>query len=109
MKIHFVKIHLVAVTSLMGVSALLFAPSAAAEFDRAGYLRCLVSNSMSVGGLSIDSSSAARLGAEAYAALGEQPQTMAVTQQEATTLAKEHGLSESLTTLIVRCAQTLHS
>ncbi|MDP9166698.1 MAG: hypothetical protein M3O32_11675 [Actinomycetota bacterium] len=103
------KIHIVAVTSLMGALALLLAPSAAAEFDRAGYLRCIVSDAMSVGGLSIDSRSAAKLGAEAYAALGGQPQTTADAQQEAAALAKEHGLSESLTALIVRCAQTPHS
>jgi hypothetical protein len=99
------KIQIAAVTTTMGALALLLSPPASADFDRASYLRCMVSDAMSIGGLTVDSSTAAKIGAEAYAALGAQPQTKSVQKQEAVTLAKQHGLSESLATLIVQCAQ----
>jgi hypothetical protein len=101
------KIHIAAMTT-MGALALLLAAPASADFDRAGYLRCMVSSAMSIGGLPINSSTAAKIGAEAYEALGAQPPTKDVRQQEAVTIAKEHGLSDSLATLIVQCAQDPH-
>ncbi|MEU0495855.1 hypothetical protein [Mycobacterium sp. NPDC006124] len=98
------KIRIAALTSTMGALALLLAPSAAADFDRAGYLRCMVSDSMSVGGLGIDSSTAAKIGAEAYDALGGATPTKSAQEQEVAALSKQHGVSEPLATLIVRCA-----
>lgn len=97
------KIRIAAMASTVGALALLLAPSASADFDRAVYLRCMVSDSMSVGGLTIDSSSAAKIGAEAYAALGTGASKTAQ-QDEATSLAEKHGINESLATLIVKCA-----
>jgi hypothetical protein len=99
------KLHIAAVTTTVGALALLLAPQASAEFDRASYLRCMASDAMSVGGLSLDSSSAAKIGAEAYEAVGGQPQTAAVRQPEIAALMKEHQLSEAVATLIVHCAQ----
>ncbi|MBJ7340642.1 hypothetical protein [Mycolicibacterium sp.] len=97
------KIHVGVAATAMGALAMLSAPQASAEFDRAAYLRCMVSDSMSVGGLSLDSSSAAKLGAEAYAAVGGQSQS--AQQEEIAALAKKHQLSESVANLIVQCAQ----
>lgn len=97
------KTRIAAVTSTMAALALLLAPSAAADFDRAGYLRCMVSDAMSVGGLTIDSSSAAKIGAEAYDSMGG-GSSKAAQQEAATALVKKHGISEPLATLIVRCA-----
>lgn len=99
------KIQLAAAAASMGALAVLLAPTASADFDRAGYLRCMVSDSMSVGGLTIDSSSAAKIGAEAYAALGGGASKSAQ-QEEAASLAKKHGISESVATLIVKCASS---
>jgi len=102
------KIRIAVLTSTMAALALLLAPSAAADFDRAGYLRCMVSDAMSVGGLTIDSSSAAKIGAEAYDSMGGG--TSKAAQQEASAaLVKKHGLSEPLAALIVRCASNPHS
>lgn len=99
------KIHIAAVTTTMGALALVLAAPASADFDRAVYLRCMVSDSMSVGGLTIDSSSAAKIGAEAYDALGGQASSRSSQQEVAATIAKRHSLSGSLATLIVQCAQ----
>jgi hypothetical protein len=98
------KIRIATLTSTMAGLALLLAPSASADFDRAGYLRCMVSDSMSVGGLGIDSSTAAKMGAQAYDALGGASPSKAAQQEEVAALTKQHGLSEPLATLIVRCA-----
>ncbi|MCV7423875.1 hypothetical protein H7K45_25300 [Mycobacterium yunnanensis] len=98
------KFRIAALTSSMGALALLLAPSAAADFDRAGYLRCMVADSMSVGGLGIDSSTAAKLGAQAYDALGGASASKAAQDDEITALTKQHGVSQPLATLIVRCA-----
>jgi hypothetical protein len=68
----------------------------------------MVSDAMSVGGLTIDSSSAAKIGAEAYGALGGQT-SRSSQQQVAANIAKQHGLSEPLASLIVQCAQDPHS
>lgn len=97
------KIRIPAVAATLCASALLCAPQASADFDRAAYLRCMVSDAMSVGGLTLDSSSAAKLGAEAYAALGGQSESSQ--QAEIAALAKKHQLSEPVATLIVQCAQ----
>ena len=98
------KIRIAALSATTAALALLLAPIASAEFDRAGYLRCMVSDSMSVGGLGIDSSSAAKMGAQAYDALGGASPSKAAQEQEIEALTKQHGLSEPLATLIVRCA-----
>jgi hypothetical protein len=102
------KIRIAALTTTMAALALLLAPSASADFDRAGYLRCMVSDAMSVGGLTIDSSTAAKIGAQAYDALGGASASKAAQQQEVAALTKQHGLSEPLATLIVRCAGNPH-
>ncbi len=69
----------------------------------------MVSDSMSVGGLSIDSSTAAKIGAEAYDALGgTSPPSKAAQEEEVAALTKQHGLSESVAALIVRCAGNPH-
>ncbi|HYO04152.1 MAG TPA: hypothetical protein VET27_20690 [Mycobacterium sp.] len=99
------QIRIAVVTTTMGALSLLLAPQASADFDRAAYLRCMVADAMSVGGLTLDSSSAAKLGAEAYAATGGQQQTQSAQQAEITALAQKHQLPESVATLIVRCAQ----
>ena len=96
------KIRIAAMAATMGASALLWAPQASADFDRAAYLRCMVSDAMSIGGLTLDSSSAAKLGAEAYAAVGGQAES---SQAEIAALAKKHQLSEPVAALIVQCAQ----
>jgi hypothetical protein len=95
----------VAALTMMGALALLLAPPASAAFDKAGYLRCMASDAMSVGGIALDSSSAAKIGAEAYAAVGGQSQTTSVQESEAKALAKEHQIPEAVAALIVQCAQ----
>jgi hypothetical protein len=102
------KFRIAALTATTAALGLLLAPSASAEFDRAGYLRCMVSDSMSVGGLTIDSSTAAKIGAQAYDALGGASPSKAAQQQEVDALTKQHGLSEPLAALIVRCAGNPH-
>jgi len=99
------KIRIAALASTMAALAVLSAPSASADFDRAGYLRCMVSDSMSVGGLTIDSSSAAKIGAEAYDSMGG-GSSKAAQQEAAAALVKKHGISESLAALVVRCASS---
>jgi hypothetical protein len=90
------KFHTAVVTATMGALALTFAPHASADFDRPGYLRCMASDAMSVGGVSIDSSTLAKIGADAYSGGGG--------QTAATTLAKKYKLPDSLAALIVQCA-----
>ncbi len=63
------KIRLAVVTTTMGELAPKLAPQAYAGFERAAYLRCMVADLTSVGGLTPDSSSAASLGAEAHRAM----------------------------------------
>jgi hypothetical protein len=94
----------IALLTLIGLSVAL-APTAAADFDRAAYLRCMATDAMSVGGLTIDSSTAAKLGAEAYAAVGGQPRTTSVQQPVITALAAQHRISTSVAALVVNCAQ----
>lgn len=98
------KFRVAALTSSTAALALLLAPTAAADFDRAGYLRCMVSDSMSVGGLGIDSSTAAKIGAQAYDALGGATPSKSAQDDEVAALTKQHGVSAPLATLIVRCA-----
>ncbi|MDT5389823.1 MAG: hypothetical protein QOE04_3464, partial [Mycobacterium sp.] len=91
------KIHTAVATATMGALALILAPHASADFDRPGYLRCMASDAMAVGGVSIDSSTLAKIGADAYS--GEGGAT------GATTLAKKYKLPDSLAALIVQCAR----
>jgi hypothetical protein len=90
------KIHTAVVTATMGALTLILAPHASADFDRPGYLRCMASDSMAVGGVSIPSSTLAKIGADAYGAGGG--------DTAATTLAKKYKLPDSLAALIVQCA-----
>lgn len=90
------KIHTAVATATMGAVALLLAPHASADFDRAGYLRCMASDAMSVGGVSIDSSTLAKIGKDAYSGGSGETAT--------TTLAKKYKLPDSLAALIVQCA-----
>jgi len=91
------KIRTAVVTALMCGLALVVAPHASADFDRPGYLRCMASDAMSVGGVPLDSSTLGKIGAEAYTAGGG--------KTEIATLAKKYKLSEGLATLIVQCAR----
>jgi hypothetical protein len=91
------KIHTAVVTAMMCALALVLAPHASAEFDRPGYLRCMASDAMSVGGVPLDSSTLGKIGAEAYSAGGG--------QKEIATLTQKYKLSEGLATLIVQCAR----
>lgn len=84
--------------------ALTVAPPASAAFDRAAYLRCLASDAMSVGGVPVDTSSAEKIGAEAYDTVGGSSPTSSAAQTEVSALAKEHSLSESVASLMVQCA-----
>jgi hypothetical protein len=90
------KIHTAVATATMGALALLIAPHASADFDRPGYLRCMASDAMAVGGVPLDSSSLSKIGADAYSGGSD--------QTAATTLAKKYKLSDSLAALIVQCA-----
>jgi hypothetical protein len=85
------------VTATMCALAIALAPNASADFDKPGYLRCMASDAMSVGGVPIDSSTLAKIGAEAYRAEGGQAES-------ATALAQKYKLSPSLSALIVQCA-----
>jgi hypothetical protein len=91
------KIHTAVVTTTMVALALALAPHASADFNRPGYLRCMASDAMSVGGVPLDSSTLGKIGAEAYNA-GSGPTVIAA-------VSKKYKLSEGLATLIVQCAQ----
>jgi hypothetical protein len=90
------KIHTAVATATMGALTLILAPHASADFDRPGYLRCMASDAMAVGGVSIPSSTLAKIGADAYSGGGG--------DTAATTLAKKYKLPDGLAALIVQCA-----
>jgi hypothetical protein len=90
------KLHTAFVIATMGALTVLLAPHASADFDRPGYLRCMASDAMAVGGVPIPSSTLAKIGADAYS--GGSGDTAA------TALAKKYKLSDSLAALIVQCA-----
>jgi hypothetical protein len=91
------KISTAALATTMCACALALAPQASADFDRSAYLRCMASDAMSVGGVPLDSSTLAKIGAQAYGV--SDPDS-----QAATTLAQRWKLSPSLMGLILRCA-----
>ncbi len=91
------KIHPVVLATMMCALAVELAPPASADFDRPGYLRCMASDAMSVGGVPLDSSTLGKIGAEAYGT--------GTGKTEIAALAQKYHLSEGLATLIVQCAR----